>query len=121
MPFRATFDCLWCGRPYTARDEADVEGWAQLCPDCVGRAGDNGFLRYRLKAALAERAKGNRPTGADEPTGGDRPTASDSPTATVAASDPDSPPSPASRPAPANRDLSAEMLAYYEARAPEYD
>src|SRR3954468_10110132 len=56
MPFRARFDCLWCGAPYETRTPDDVEGWAQLCPDCVGRAGDNDFLRFRLKAALAERA-----------------------------------------------------------------
>src|SRR3954451_2308743 len=62
MPFRTTFDCLWCGRPHTVRDPTDVEGWAQLCPDCIGRAGDNSFLRYRLKGALAKRAKASRPT-----------------------------------------------------------
>src|SRR5262249_11687765 len=57
MPFRDTFTCLWCGRRHTVRDPSDVEGWAQLCPDCVGRAGENGFLRFRLKAALAERSR----------------------------------------------------------------
>ncbi len=56
MPFRETFDCLWCGRPHTARSPADIEGYAQLCPDCVGKAGDNGFLRFRVRAALQERA-----------------------------------------------------------------
>jgi len=54
--FRATFDCLWCGTPHAVRAADDLEGFAQLCPACIGRAGDNGFLRFRLKAALAERA-----------------------------------------------------------------
>ena len=85
MPFRATFDCLWCGSPHTCRGSDDLEGWAQLCPTCVGKAGDNGFLRFRLRDALTERGAPVR-----EPTSPD-----------VA------------------RD--AEMLAYYEARAPEYD
>ena len=56
MPFRASFDCLWCGRPWTARSPEDLEGWAALCPDCLGRAGENAFLRFRLKAALRDRA-----------------------------------------------------------------
>jgi len=56
MPFRATFSCLWCGAAHATRSPADLEGWAQLCPDCLGRAGDNPFLRFRLRDALAERA-----------------------------------------------------------------
>ena len=56
MPFRTTFDCLWCGDAWTARGAADLEGWAQLCPACLGRAGSNAFLRGRLRVALAERA-----------------------------------------------------------------
>ncbi|HEY5630341.1 MAG TPA: class I SAM-dependent methyltransferase [Candidatus Limnocylindrales bacterium] len=56
MPFRARFDCLWCGDAWTARGPADLEGWAQLCPTCLGRAGSNAFLRGRLRTALAERA-----------------------------------------------------------------
>lgn len=83
MPFRDTFDCLWCGTAHTCRGADDLEGWAQLCPDCVGKAGDNGFLRFRLHEALKERGAAAR--RAPDP-------------------DPD-----------------AEMLAYYEARAPEYD
>jgi SAM-dependent methyltransferase len=93
MPFRASFDCLWCGRPHTVREGSDLEGWAQLCPDCVGRAGDNGFLRARVRSALAERSAG----AGGAATG---PVA----TASVQVADPD-----------------AEMLAYYAARAPEYD
>jgi SAM-dependent methyltransferase len=56
MPFRAAFDCLWCGRHWETRTSDDLEGWAQLCADCVGSAGDNEFRRARLKAGLAERA-----------------------------------------------------------------
>ena len=92
MPFRASFDCLWCGRPHTVREGSDLEGWAQLCPDCVGRAGDNGFLRARLRSALAERSAG---AGAE---------AEVARSALVQVADPDT-----------------EMLAYYAARAPEYD
>lgn len=93
MPFRATFDCLWCGAAHTCRAADDLEGWAQLCPDCVGKAGDNGFLRFRLRQALTERSGAPSATGA----------AGESSTAAT----PD--------------DLGAEMLAYYQARAPEYD
>ncbi len=57
MPFRATFQCLWCGRPHQTRGPTDLEGWAQLCPDCLGRVGENAFLRFLLKRALAERAQ----------------------------------------------------------------
>jgi SAM-dependent methyltransferase len=101
MPFRETFDCLWCGTAHTCRGPDDLEGWAQLCPDCVGKAGDNGFLRFRLHQALKERgaASSGRVAGA-------RPTE-----ATAE-------PQPTEATAP---DVDAEMLAYYEARAPEYD
>ena len=53
---RATFACLWCGRSWTTRAPDDLEGYAQLCPDCLGKAGDNEFLRFRLRAALEARA-----------------------------------------------------------------
>ena len=94
MPFRATFDCLWCGAAHTCRGPDDLEGWAQLCPDCVGKAGDNGFLRFRLRQALTERGRAG---GAE-------------------ASGFETAPTPAPTPDP-----DAEMRAYYEARAPEYD
>ena len=67
MPFRAAFDCLWCGLRHTVRDPADLEGWAHLCPDCIGRAGDNDFLRFRLKRALEERAAAEPGRAAAEP------------------------------------------------------
>jgi ubiquinone/menaquinone biosynthesis C-methylase UbiE len=93
----ATFDCLWCGTKWTTRSPDDLEGWARLCPDCLGRAGDNAFLRFRLRDALTARAA----SGASQ--------------SEVA---PLSEPPPLATPA-ADRD--AEMIAYYEARAGEYD
>jgi SAM-dependent methyltransferase len=56
VPVRARFDCLWCGTPWETRTPGDLEGWAQLCPGCLGKAGTNAFLRSRLRAALAERS-----------------------------------------------------------------
>jgi len=85
MPFRATFDCLWCGRAWATRGPDDLEGWAQLCPDCLGRAGDNGFLRARLQRALAERGRAAAAAAGGARSGAD------------------------------------ELVAYYEARAAEYD
>lgn len=102
MPYLGTFDCLWCGTAHTCRGPDDLEGWAQLCPDCVGKAGDNGFLRFRLRQALTERA-------------GAGATAPPSPATTPAAA----PILATASTAVADRD--AELIAYYEARAPEYD
>ena len=101
MPFRGSFDCLWCGTAHTTRGSDDLEGWAQLCPDCVGKAGDNGFLRFRLRQALTERGAA---TKGDGRTPGDT-----------------GPVSPVLAPGEVPTDIGAEMLAYYEARAPEYD
>jgi SAM-dependent methyltransferase len=95
----ATFDCLWCGTKWTTRSPDDLEGWARLCPDCLGRAGDNPFLRFRLRDALTARAAAGGGTAQSE----------------IA---PPSEPPPPTTPA-ADRD--AEMIAYYEARAGEYD
>jgi SAM-dependent methyltransferase len=102
MPFRATFACLWCGASHTTRGPDDLEGWAQLCPDCVGKAGDNGFLRFRLHQAIAERGAASRP-------------ADDGSVVVVEA------PAPAAAAIAVSRDLDREMVEYYEARAPEYD
>ena len=52
---RATFDCLWCGRSWTTRSPDDLEGWAQLCPDCLGKAGDNPFLKFRTPLYVPQR------------------------------------------------------------------
>ena len=113
MPFRETFACLWCGRSHTVRDADDVEGWAQICPDCIGRAGENGFLRFRLKAALAERARHGATAPAEALAG---PTTQGPPATTAQA-----PVAEDTRPSPAKALLHDEMVAYYAARAPEYD
>jgi SAM-dependent methyltransferase len=91
MPFRTAFDCLWCGTAWTTRGPDDLEGWAQLCPDCVGKAGENEFLRFRVRDALAERSGGGGQTAV------------------------------AVARRPAVPDEAANLVAYYEARAPEYD
>lgn len=106
---RSTFACLWCGRSWTVRAPDDLEGYAQLCPDCLGKAGDNAFLRFRLRAALDARAAagagGGEPRGATTPT--PPPTPTPAHTATLA-------------PAPTPPRID-ELVAYYEARAAEYD
>ncbi len=102
MPFRASFACLWCGTDHVTRGPDDLEGWAQLCPDCVGKAGDNGFLRFRLHQAITERGAAAR-VGI-EPLGTDR--------SSAAGASPD---------ITSTADLDREMVAYYAARAPEYD
>jgi len=108
MAFRATFACLWCGASHTTRTPDDLEGWAQLCPDCVGKAGDNEFLRYRLRQALTER--GAAAGAGREP-------------AAAIASAPEPAPvlAPVLAPAPPPADPADEMVAYYEARAGESD
>ncbi|MEO8572221.1 MAG: class I SAM-dependent methyltransferase [Chloroflexota bacterium] len=110
VPFRATFDCLWCGAAHATRGPDDLEGWAQLCPDCVGKAGDNGFLRFRLRQALTERGAAKTGVGVATPTTIAAPASAAARMLSAADAAPGSPDSP-----------DAEMLAYYEARAPEYD
>jgi SAM-dependent methyltransferase len=104
MPFRPTFDCLWCGSSHACRGSDDLEGWAQLCPTCVGKAGENGFLRFRLRDALTDRGTAVR-------------------TASSVAVAPAISTPVASAPGAIRPDIDggAELLAYYEARAPEYD
>ncbi len=104
MPFRASFSCLWCGTDHTTRSADDLEGWAQLCPTCVGKAGDNQFLRFRLRQALSERSAAAR--GVPQPVG----------VVDAAAT-----PGEQSVPAPRAQDVDRAMVDYYEARAPEYD
>jgi demethylmenaquinone methyltransferase/2-methoxy-6-polyprenyl-1,4-benzoquinol methylase len=65
--FQASFNCLWCGRPHTTRTGDDLEGWAKLCPDCVGRAQDNEFLRFRLREGLRLRSAAAEPAAAEPP------------------------------------------------------
>ena len=127
MPFLASFSCLWCGTAHTVRSPDDLEGWAQLCPDCVGKAGDNGFLRFRLRQALTERSAAARSGAAAETDG--TPVTVDAVT-TAAAGTPTGQPMSAS---PAGEsgaptvgsgpavDPERSMVDYYEARAPEYD
>lgn len=106
MPFRASFSCLWCGTDHATRSTDDLEGWAQLCPACVGKAGDNQFLRFRLRQALSERSAAAG--GVAQPVGVGR--------AAVA------PPREQTVPLTATpADLDRAMVDYYEARAPEYD
>jgi len=98
VPFKATFACLWCGTSHTTRSTDDLEGWAQLCPECLGKAGDNGFLRFRLHAAIQERGAAARGPAARGPD--------------PAVAETDAGPAP---------DIGRDMIDYYEARAPEYD
>ncbi len=103
MPFLASFSCLWCGTAHTTRSADDLEGWAQLCPDCVGKAGDNGFLRFRLRQALTERSAAVGATAAP-------------PAPAIVA-----PAEPAQPPTSVAATVGRTMIDYYEARAPEYD
>lgn len=57
MTFQREFNCLWCGRLHRTRSDSDLEGYALLCPDCVGRAGENEFLRFRLREGLRIRGE----------------------------------------------------------------
>jgi SAM-dependent methyltransferase len=61
VTFRSSFNCLWCGRPHNTRTPDDLEGYALLCPDCVGRAQDNEFLRFRLREGLRARGAAAKP------------------------------------------------------------
>ena len=100
-----TFACLWCGRSWTVRSPDDLEGYAKLCPDCLGKAGDNEFLRFRLRAALEARAVATAPKPDTEP-----------------APTPEPGPAPEPGLAPGLETIAPdEMVAYYEARAGEYD
>ena len=106
LPFRASFTCLWCGTDYTTRSSDDLEGWAQLCPTCVGKAGDNQFLRYRLRQALSERSAAAREAAQPVATA----IAGAAPQAAAAIGSDAEP-----------EDLDRAMVDYYESRAPEYD
>jgi SAM-dependent methyltransferase len=95
VTFRPGFNCLWWGRPHTTRGPDDIEGYALLCPDCVGRAQDNEFLRFRLREGLRTRSAVAGGTTSDR-----QPTAK-----------PDTDAEPDG----------AQLKAYYAARAAEYD
>ena len=99
------------------RSPDDLEGWAQLCPDCVGKAGDNGFLRFRLRQALTERSAAARggTTGAAEAPTAEAP-AAEAVTARGGTTTTEAPP-----PSGVGAGPDQSMIDYYEARAPEYD
>jgi len=141
MPFRPTFDCLWCGAPHTCRGSDDLEGWAMLCPDCLGKAGDNGFLRFRLRQAIEERGRASAPATTSPATTTTAPattatapatttaatvvTASATPSPGPAAATQGTPGTPTTTPTaattPTASDPEAALIPYYDARAAEYD
>ncbi len=53
----AGYTCLWCGTTCGPAAADDLATLARLCPDCLGRAGDNPFLRRRLRAAIEARSR----------------------------------------------------------------
>ena len=103
------------GPPTPSAAPDDLEGWAQLCPDCVGKAGDNSFLRFRLRQALTERSR-RRGRGVGPPTAARRPRRgrAGEPRDRL----PDRRRADDRRRTPAT---DRSMIDYYEARAPEYD
>lgn len=105
--FHESFNCLWCGRAHSTRTGEDLEGWAMLCPECVGRAQDNEFLRFRLREGLRRRSAASEPAAPTEPDEPDVP-------AVPAAPSQLAPPQP-------NDTADDPMRAYYAARTPEYD
>jgi SAM-dependent methyltransferase len=118
MPYRARFACLWCGTAHETRGPDDLEGWAHLCPTCIGKAGDNNFLRSRLRTALTERGAASAASAATGAQGSATdPHAGRGGSQTVAATaGPAQPPRGASAP-----NVDADLRDYYEARAREYD
>jgi demethylmenaquinone methyltransferase/2-methoxy-6-polyprenyl-1,4-benzoquinol methylase len=120
MPFRQRFDCLWCGRAWEASGPDDLAGWAHLCVDCLGRAGDNPFLAFRVRSGLRDRAGGSTggvpdpgaPVLVPEPPGS---------TPEPPGSVPQPPGSAPARPGSAPQPHDKQLRAYYAARAPEYD
>ncbi len=126
---RLSFACLWCGRSWTVRTPDDLEGFARLCPDCLGKAGDNEFLRFRLRSALEARAAasaGSAPVAASATVSGTQPAPATAAATAAGPSDPagrpgpSGPSDPAGRPGPSGPS-DPDLIAYYQARAPEYD
>jgi demethylmenaquinone methyltransferase/2-methoxy-6-polyprenyl-1,4-benzoquinol methylase len=115
------FSCLWCGRTHRPAAVDDLEARARLCPDCLGRADENPFLRFRLRAGLEAGAGPAAGTSDGVPAAG----TSDGVPAAGASDAADEPgPGPGS-----GRELveppitspEAALVPYYEARAAEYD
>ncbi|MFO1539078.1 MAG: class I SAM-dependent methyltransferase [Chloroflexota bacterium] len=73
MTFLARFACLWCGSDWQTRGPDDLEGWARLCPTCLGRAQENPFLARRLRAGIVARGAGRAvaPAAAGDASGPD--------------------------------------------------
>jgi len=115
---RATFDCLWCGRSWTIREPDDLEGYARLCPDCLGKAGDNPFLKFRLRSALEARAAAIRATAEVQADPGPP---REAPPEPEHASDPEAAAPDAVEPDASAADRARTMIDYYAARADEYD
>ena len=107
-----SFDCLWCGQAWRPRDANDLEALARLCPDCIGRAGSNEFLRFRLHAALDARARAAPVSEV---------ATAAAPVAPMASASAAAPAPPAARTGPATPTHEEELVPYYEARAAEYD
>jgi len=107
------FDCLWCGQAWRPRDANDLEALARLCPDCLGRAGSNEFLRFRLRAALDARARAL----AAAPAPPAAPAVAFAPPVEPAVAP--APPAAQTEPGPSTHE--DELVPYYEARAAEYD
>ena len=96
----------------------------------MGKAGDNNFLRFRLRQALTERSAAARGmAGTDPPTTGsvaaDAPPAGETlvtaPTAPVVANAESATGATDAGSATGAADAERSMIDYYEARAPEYD
>ena len=116
MPFLASFSCLWCGAPHTCRAPDDLEGWAQLCSSCLGKAGDNTFLRFRLHQAITDRGRAAGGTTAEVAPPAEAQEATPAQESTPATASDAVPVVPA-----ASSDPEAALIPYYEARAGEYD
>jgi SAM-dependent methyltransferase len=124
MPFMATFSCLWCGRAWQTRGPDDLEGWSQLCPDCIGGAGDDGFRRMRLRAGLADRAAASHVPSATPTTDAAAIPAVEPSAVTaspVTAAEADVAVDPLLTKVASDVDADEAMRAYYRARAPTYD
>ena len=101
MPFRATFECLWCGAPHACRGPDDLEGWAGSVRPAWARPVTTGSSGSGSARRIEERGRAGR--------GGAMRRLRRAGSATI-------------RHAVAvPRDAEAALIPYYEARAAEYD
>ena len=107
MPFRPTFACLWCGTAHTCRGPGRPRGLGAALPR-LPRQG----RRQRVPAVPA--APGPRGARCGR-------TACDAPSATAPAEPAAAAPALTADRRPADRAPTDDMVAYYEARAAEYD